>query len=149
MNKGGLTEYPYTIKESISIATTHTQYYQLDLENDAIVVWYALGDVNGDPGNKSPEIKAYYNNKPLDGRNNYYIYNIDNVTYSGMGHKGGLSTDEVKLFINTFIAAYRAGVQSVGVEVVNEDVSGNINFIIPSLVVPIIVVSKNPAIRKS
>lgn len=126
INMGGLTEYPYTINESINIATTHTQYYQLDMESDAIVVWYALGDVNGDPNSGTPAIKDYYNNKPLDGRNNYYIYNIDNVTYSGMGHSGKLEDDEVKLFINTFIAAYRAGVQSVGVEVVNEDVSGNI-----------------------
>ena len=40
-------------------------------------------------------------------RNNYYIYTKGNVTYSGVGHSDVTqSVDELKLYINTMIAAY-------------------------------------------
>ena len=110
VNVGPITEYPYKIGSEIEIATTHTQYYQLDLESDDIVVWYAL---NGISGNKR------YN----DGRNNYYIYSKGNITYSGVGHSAGLKEAEVKLFTNTMIAAYRAGDSAVSMEVTDWDAS--------------------------
>ena len=47
---------------------------------------------------------------PNDARNNYYIYNKGNVTYSGVGHNKVDNDTERKLFINTMVAAYNAGV---------------------------------------
>ncbi len=123
INKGAITNYPYTIGETISVADTHPQYYQLDMEDENIVVWYTLAGGSGDSA-------KFYNASPNDVRNNYYIYNIGNITYSGMGHKNNDSTEvelgdaEVELFVNTFVAAYRAGADPVSAVVVNDDVTG-------------------------
>lgn len=131
INTGGITQYPYTIPQSINIATTHPQYYQLDLETDNIVVWYTLGDQRGEgvyewqTGDNT--VAKYYNSSQKDVRNNYYIYNIDNVTYSGMGHTSGMSREEVRLFINTFIAAYRPAANGASVKIENDEVSGDGN----------------------
>ena len=43
-------------------------------------------------------------------RNNYYIYNRGNITYTGMGHKTIQNEEEIKLFINTMVAAYRVSI---------------------------------------
>ena len=47
VNSGQITTYPFKIADEINIATTHKQYYQLDMNQDAdgdgesdIVVWY-------------------------------------------------------------------------------------------------------------
>lgn len=118
INKAAITDYPYKIKDQISVAETHNQYYQLDMESPNINVWYTLdkSGANTDQG------KKYYDWTDRDVRNNYYIYNIDNVTYTGVGHSAGLTTDEVMLFINTFVAAYRAAAVPAGVVVTNDDV---------------------------
>lgn len=49
VNEGAMTQYPYYISSSISTATTHSQYYQLAMEEDSnhdgtndIVVWFCL-----------------------------------------------------------------------------------------------------------
>ena len=87
VNQGQITTYPYDInlddgksdrtssggyqvisRDKTSVAATHTQYYQLDMNLDKdsddkadMVVWYCLGDNGND---------AF----PNDVRNNYYIY---------------------------------------------------------------------------
>lgn len=102
VNSGQITTYPFKIPHEINIAETHRQYYQLDFNEDSdndgesdIVVWYTLSDQN-----------VYYSS-PKDVRNNYYIYTKGNVTYSGVGHSDVTqSVDELKLYINTMIAAY-------------------------------------------
>lgn len=102
VNSGQITTYPFKIRDKIDIAETHRQYYQLDFNEDSdndgesdIVVWYTLSDQN-----------VYYSS-PKDVRNNYYIYTKGNVTYSGVGHSNVTgSIDELKLYINTMIAAY-------------------------------------------
>lgn len=102
VNSGQITIYPFKIPDKIDIAETHRQYYQLDFNEDSdndgesdIVVWYTLSDQN-----------VYYSS-PKDVRNNYYIYTKGNVTYSGVGHSDVTqSVDELKLYINTMIAAY-------------------------------------------
>lgn len=102
VNSGQITTYPFKIPDKIDIAETHRQYYQLDFNEDSdndgesdIVVWYTLSDQN-----------VYYSS-PKDVRNNYYIYTKGNVTYSGVGHSDVTqSVDELKLYINTMIAAY-------------------------------------------
>lgn len=113
VNKGPITTYPYEISEQQGVAQTHGQYYQLDLESDDIVVWYALAG----GGN------SYYSKTYNDGRDNYYIYNKGNITYSGVGHKVGLSNNEIKLFTNTMIAAYRTGDSTLSIEVTDWDAS--------------------------
>lgn len=118
INKAAITDYPYKIKDQISVASTHNQYYQLDMESPNINVWYTLdkSGAENDPG------KKYYDWTDRDVRNNYYIYNIDNVTYTGVGHSAGLTNDEVMLFINTFVAAYRAAAVPARAIVTNDDV---------------------------
>lgn len=106
INSGQITTYPFKIDDEINIATTHKQYYQLDMNQDAdgdgesdIVVWYTLSG------------HGVYDQSPKDVRNNYYIYTMGNVTYSGVGHSDfSNNEDELKLYINTMIAAYSASV---------------------------------------
>lgn len=112
VNMGQITKYPFDIPESISIANTHGQYYQLNMDtfpddsitDDDVVVWYTISDING--AATDDIYQANYN----DVRNNYYIYNIGNVMYSGVGHSENITTNELKLFINTMVAAYQSGV---------------------------------------
>ena len=112
VNQGAITEYPYKIKEKITVANTHFQYYQLALEENAdeddsgdLVVWYCLGY---DTSKKDSE---FYDHLPNDVRNNYYIYSYKNIIYTGVGHSAVTDVDdymEKKLFVNTIIAAYNA-----------------------------------------
>jgi len=138
VNTGAITEYPYTIPDTINIATTHPQYYQLNMEHDDIVVWYCL---DGGSSSSVYENKYFgrvnaanqYVGSKNDVRNNYYIYNKGNVTYSGMGHMRWDGTEnslslgnwEIELFINTFVAAYRASAVGVSVDVVNDDATSD------------------------
>lgn len=49
-NTGQITEYPFKIDETLKIASTHGQWYQLDMEDPEVTVWYCLSDnENGDP----------------------------------------------------------------------------------------------------
>lgn len=133
INSGQITKYPYEIDEIIPVGLTHAQYFQLDFnkgvktEGDAdnadigdnIVVWYNLYDkVNS----QAQDIDIYQLN---DGQNGYYIYNIGNITYSGAGHNNSMagSTDEVRLFVNTIIAAHRAQPTAAKLRVMNDDSS--------------------------
>ncbi len=120
INMGSITEYPYVTSKLIAskvdsfefnIKGTHAQYYQLDLESDDIVVWYALNGTN------------LYADRYNDGRNNYYIYSKGNIIYSGAGHSAGLTDGEVRLFVNTMMAAHRAGSSPVSIEMTDWDAS--------------------------
>ena len=132
-NQGQITEYPYHLPETFEIAETHGQYYQLDYTEDAdgdgesdLVVWFCL-DRRGENG----EQETVYSQSPNDVRNNYYIYNKGNITYTGVGHSmSGISHDrnpdytlnEAKLFINTIIAAYQAGIKNPYISVLKRGV---------------------------
>ena len=122
VNEGQITEYPYRLEDDFEVGLTHAQYYQLDYTADDdgdgqsdLVVWYCLGGRTSNSG-KSETI---YSQSPNDVRNNYYIYNKGNITYTGMGHASKndrswavwYTFDEAKLFINTMIASYQAGVK--------------------------------------
>ncbi|MBO6111870.1 MAG: DUF5057 domain-containing protein [Lachnospiraceae bacterium] len=128
VNRGQITEYPYVLPEKFDVTNTHGQYYQLNLDLDDdkdgesdVVVWYTMGSVNP-VTNKN--LYHMYNMTGRDVRNNYYIYNRGNLTYSGQGHTSftndndtytgsnpGSAVDatECKLLVNTIIAAYSAG----------------------------------------
>lgn len=119
LNNGQLTQYPYAIDDTITIASTHAQWFQLNLEDPDIVVWYTLASDN-------KQDSYVYDLSPKDAANNYYIYNKGNVTYSGVGHSkvdpiSGYSPMEIKLFVNTMVAAYRAGVSPPTIEITNEE----------------------------
>lgn len=138
VNRGQITNYPYDIPDLIQVANTHAQNYQLDLENKDMAVWYTLTDqytkTYADEAKNIMGENAYnsavtadkigrgtYSSVECDGRNSYYIYNINNVTYTGLGHKTNMTDQEIKLFVNTMIAAYRSRPIPPGIEITNED----------------------------
>lgn len=110
VNKGQITTYPFDVNTKnfggqgdlrnsnyMTIAQTHFQYYQLNMDADKIVCWYTLA--NGQNNR--------YAYSPQDVVNQYYIFSCGNITYTGAGHSNNMSNDETNLFINTMIAAYR------------------------------------------
>ncbi|MCR4600916.1 MAG: DUF5057 domain-containing protein [Clostridia bacterium] len=135
MNNGPITTYPYDVVKNadsnnkknayqffqenkgmydIRVANTHSQYWQLDLENDDIVVWYSLYNTSGN--------SEVYHKHPMDGRNLYFLYSKGNITYSGVGHSAAAGKlNEVKLFVNTFVSSYRSANSGVSMEVLNWD----------------------------
>lgn len=109
LNEGPITMYPYNVGTSVSIKETHGQYFELDMEDEDIVVWYTL-----DAGS------SYYTRTYKDAGNNYYIYSKNNITYSGAGHSDiRSSTHELKLFVNTVIKAIAGGNNGPTVTVTN------------------------------
>ena len=133
INSGQITDYPYKIEDQVTAAKTHAQYYQINLNGDAdhdgeedIVVWYTL-DASLDKNGKEA-VWGGYTCYPGDVRNNYYIYNRGNVTYSGAGHSSMESgnDEEVKLFVNTLIASYYTGIKPPLVSIIeNGDIRSN------------------------
>lgn len=132
LNDGQITQYPYKIDQNITIANTHSQWNQLNLNDPDIVVWYCLGE------DKDDNYSTYHNNgkaiyevSPNDASNNYYIYNKGNITYSGVGHRADandLKPMETKLFVNTIIASYKTALKEPAVEVVDGQ-GGNNNYV--------------------
>ncbi|WP_455716471.1 DUF5057 domain-containing protein [Anaerosporobacter sp.] len=118
VNEGQITNYPYKINDTITTSITHSQYYQLDMGDD-VVVWYTLASDDKEVGSKR------YDVLPNDVRNNYYIYNKGNITYSGVGHSSGATEMEAKLFINTMVAAYKAASEKPSVTITNESLTTN------------------------
>lgn len=102
LNEGAITMYPYAIDEKLTVAKTHAQYYELDMEDEDIVVWYTLSD-DGTAGG------GYYECTEKDAGNNYYIYSKNNITYSGAGHSTMSSEMELRLFVNTIVKAIAGG----------------------------------------
>ncbi|MGQ7888183.1 DUF5057 domain-containing protein [Paenibacillus sp. WC2504] len=99
INEGLLTEFPFFISEMTpSVATTHDQYFRLDLNDPKVIPWY---NINGSPRDVE------------DSWNHYYTYSKGNVTYSGTGHNFVNTTKnssfpdwEQKLFVNTMYRAF-------------------------------------------
>ncbi|MGG1514945.1 DUF5057 domain-containing protein [Paenibacillus oryzisoli] len=99
VNEGLLTQFPFYISEMTpQVATTHDQYFRLDLNDPTIIPWY---NING----SARDIQ--------DSWNHYYTYSKGNVTYSGTGHNFvGTSRNsafpdwEQQLFINTMYRAF-------------------------------------------
>lgn len=92
INSASITEYPYNLDKTIKVATTHTQWYRLNLEDEDVVPMYNLSNGCFDDG---------------DSENFYYTYNKGNVTYSGTGHSKVGDETELKLFVNTIVRAVR------------------------------------------
>ena len=119
INKGQITTYPFKIEKELEVAKTHYQPYQIDFNEDDdedgesdLIVWYTLasrGSMKNDPASE-------YNLAPRDVRNNYYIYTKGNITYSGVGHEKVTGREEMKLYVNTLIAAYKAAMVPPSIE---------------------------------
>ena len=127
-NTGQITEYPFKIAQTLPIAETHGQWYQLNMEDPEVTVWYCLSDNKNavpcawaDPDSNGKGTGATYGTSPNDVANNYYIYSKGNVFYSGVGHSTVTGEMEAKLFINTMIAAYRTTYEPPMVEILNEE----------------------------
>lgn len=110
VNEGAITQYPNYISDLMPTSRTHSQYYQLAMEEDTdkdgandIVVWYCLSGIGGD---------GSYQASPNDVRNNYYFYSKGNVIYTGVGDSGEadaktgkITKEEKELFVNAIVAA--------------------------------------------
>ncbi|MBQ4531096.1 MAG: DUF5057 domain-containing protein [Lachnospiraceae bacterium] len=125
VNVGAITEYPYDLPDSFDVASTHAQYWTVDIESDTnqddesdLVVWYCINGRSVKGNSTTAPIDDFYKNTPNDVRNNYYIYNKGNITYSGAGHSPISDENEIKLFINTMIAAYNAKIKIPEVSIV-------------------------------
>ncbi|MCY6355044.1 DUF5057 domain-containing protein [Clostridium sp. ZS2-4] len=115
LNEGLFTRYPYILannaQKELNVATTHEQYFQLNLEDEDVIPWFTL---NGTANN------GYYYDK-YDGRNNFYTYTKGNITYSGTGHTTPNSVDEHQMFINTILKAARNANHAPTLKVINID----------------------------
>lgn len=104
-NDAMITNYPYELDNEVNdqnnlpVSKTHTQYYQVNLEDPDLVPWYNLAYTKGTTNGK---LNKY------DSRNNYYTYSKGNITFSGTGHANGQYNEpELKLFVNTIVKAER------------------------------------------
>ncbi len=98
MNTGIITQFPYVLPDVLSIATTHEQYWKLDLQENNVIPWYTL---YVDKSSTYPD-QYKLKNVPED---YYYTFSKGNVTFSGTGHTTPSGVAEQKLFINTILRA--------------------------------------------
>lgn len=125
LNKGQITQYPYNITETLEVAGTHGQWYQANVEDPEVTVWYTLedpkayGTANWWEGRET----LFWGASPQDAANNYYIYSKGNVFYTGVGHSGNQPEMERKLFVNTMIAAFRATYEAPDIVITNPEAS--------------------------
>lgn len=100
-NDGVMTSYPFTLADEVSIATTHDQYFGLDLEQPDLIPWYNIRENSTADSNQSAGRTIG------DARNHYYMYTKGNVTYSGAGHTSTFNQQQEKeLFSNTMYRAF-------------------------------------------
>lgn len=105
VNSSALTLYPFVLEggeyddpSKMKVASTHYQWYKLNLEDPEVIPLFNLYAGNG------------YDKFNDDAMNNYYTYTKGTITFSGTGHKRDNSETypeyETKLFVNTAIKAY-------------------------------------------
>lgn len=127
-NEGTITRYPYQIDKGILCAANSFSDYTLldynlpnkyDSDSRRLIGWYCLSD------KKDPYIRSrfatgvededlyegVYSSSPNDVKNNYYLFSNGLCYYSGITLSSADvagNDEEIKLFINTIIAAYQA-----------------------------------------
>ncbi|WP_426353864.1 DUF5057 domain-containing protein [Exiguobacterium sp. R-39] len=100
-NDGVMTTYPFTLGSNVLIATTHNQYFGLDLEQPDLIPWYNIRENSVAASNQDAGRTIG------DARNHYYMYTKGNITYSGAGHTSTFSQQQEKeLFSNTMYRAF-------------------------------------------
>jgi hypothetical protein len=122
-NEGAITRYPYQINQAIEIApNSYSNHVTVDYDLAAgqkMVGWYCLSDQKSPVVAKEMKLgttdanlyKGIYSSSPNDVKNNYYLFSYGLCYYSGikLSDADALGkTDEIKLFINTIIAARKA-----------------------------------------
>ena len=128
VNKGQITTYPYNVNTAeyggttgakeknivsnedeykITIYPTHEQVYQANINGDEVSVWYCLA--GSSDYNTTTNRARDYDILPNDVANNYYIFSVRNVIYTGAGHANIFTLEEAELFLNTLVAGYRPG----------------------------------------
>ncbi len=132
-NKGIITMYPFGIGESMKVSATAPQSYAVDIEDDDLVVYYTLA--GGTQGTSSAAFAA----DPMDGINNYFLYQYGSITYTGAGHMkitgyGLENNDERRLFINIIVNSGRRSAKGPSVnlydlgtttDIIDADASSN------------------------
>ncbi|WP_409289561.1 DUF5057 domain-containing protein [Peribacillus sp. SCS-37] len=97
VNEGLMTNYPFDLDSNVRIASTHNQYYTLDLEDPEVIPWYNIISEASDSDKRDVN----------DSWNHYYTYSKGNITYSGTGHTNtGFPDEEQQLFVNTMFRAF-------------------------------------------
>lgn len=120
MNSAQITSYPYDLcanNDTIKVASTHCQWYQINLENENLVPWFNLSRNTFNSG---------------DSRNFYYIYSLNNITYSSTGDSNNYTDDEMKLFVNTIIKSYMGANKKP--EITNKIYKNQNNLINPNVI---------------
>lgn len=105
-NKGIVTMYPFIIGDQMKVSGTEPQSYAVDVENQDLTVYYTLA------GGTIGTVSSYYCADPHNGQDNYFIYQLRNITYCGAGHSnvtgyGKDNNDERRLFINIIVNSAR------------------------------------------
>lgn len=105
-NEGIVTQYPFGIGDRMQVSATAPGDYAVDIEDDNLIVYYSC--VGGTEGSASSLFAA----DPMDGLNNYFIYQYGTVYYTGAGYSlitghGRKNNDERKLYINIIVNAGR------------------------------------------
>lgn len=128
-NEGAITRYPYPINQAIKMATnSYSTYATVDFDlsvGQRLVGWYSISDSRSPListsglGPNRPINEYYYgtySSSPNDVKNNYYLFSNGLCYYSGIrldkADRSG-NDDEMKLFINTIIAAYQASYKEI------------------------------------
>jgi hypothetical protein len=106
VNKGIVTQYPFTIGSKMKVSNTTAQSYALDIEDPNMTVYYTLD------GGTSGTLSSMYAADPHNGVDNYFIYQYGAITYTGAGHGsitglGRDNNDERRLFINIIVNSAR------------------------------------------
>ncbi len=109
-NEGIITKYPFGIGDRMKVSATTPQSYTVDIEDDDLVVYYTLA--GGSQGTTSSAFAA----DPMDGVNNYFLYQYGSITYTGAGHalitgRGRNNNDERRLFINIIVNSGRKSIK--------------------------------------
>lgn len=123
-NDGKISKYPYQIDRAISIANNSYSNdavidYDLTLTpKQRLIGWYCLSDTRSPVvrevfglGTSSELYFGTYSSSPNDVKNNYYLFSNGPCYYSGiqLSTADQLGNDnEMKLFVNTLIAAHQA-----------------------------------------
>ncbi len=109
-NEGIITKYPFGIGDRMKVSATTPQSYAVDIEDDDLVVYYTLA--GGSQGTTS----SAFASDPMDGVNNYFLYQYGSITYTGAGHalitgRGRNNNDERRLFINIIVNSGRKSIK--------------------------------------
>lgn len=103
-----------------AFSSDYTKQYveQASASGDRAVVWYNLS-------NDADDATNIYAAREGDASNNYYLYTKGNITYTGLGHSGSMTDDEIRLFVNTMISSFRSQEAAPYLTVINEEAIHN------------------------